>query len=120
MIREPSTTRRPSAVLGRAQRPAVAVDVIDAATALDWGPVEWVVDAASFDAKITELTDRVLSMAWTSTRLTKKLTRMAFESSFGDFVETYFEYQQRSIASAEHRSVMAEHRAARAAGRRSR
>jgi enoyl-CoA hydratase/carnithine racemase len=104
--------------LGRAQRLAVAADVIDAATALDWGLVEWVVDAASFDAKIDELTDRVLSMAWTSTRLTKKLTRMAFESSFGAFVETYFEYQQRSITSAEHLSVMAEHRAARAARRR--
>jgi enoyl-CoA hydratase/carnithine racemase len=103
--------------LGRAQRLAVAAEVIDAATALDWGLVDWVVDAASFDAKINELTERVLSMGWTSTRLTKKLTRMAFETSFDEFVETYFDYQQRSITSPEHLQVMADHRANRAARR---
>jgi enoyl-CoA hydratase len=42
-------------------------------------------------ALAAELTDRILSMAWTSTRLTKKLTNMAFDTSFAEFVETYFE-----------------------------
>ena len=105
--------------VGRAKRLALAADIADAATAERWGLVDWVVDAESFDAKVGELTDRVLSMGWTSTRLTKKLTNMAFEISFADFVETYYEYQRLSMASPEHLQVMAEHRAERAArGRR--
>jgi enoyl-CoA hydratase len=101
--------------VGRAKRLALAADVIDAAVALQWGLVDWVVDAHSFDDKIAELTDRILSMARTSTRLTKKLTNMAFETSFADFVETYFEYQRQSLESPEHLEAMAERRAERAA-----
>jgi enoyl-CoA hydratase/carnithine racemase len=100
--------------LGRAKRLALAAEIVDAATALEWGLVDWVVGADAFEAKIVEVTDRVLSMAWTSTRLTKKLTNMAFEASFSEFVETYFEYQRLSTASPEHLQVMAEHRAERA------
>jgi hypothetical protein len=72
--------------------------------------VDWVVDASSFEAKIAEVTDRIVTMGRTSTRLTKKLTNMAFESSFAEFAETYFEYQRLSIASPEHLHAMAEHR----------
>lgn len=104
--------------LGRAKRMALAADVIDAATAYQWGLVDWVVDEPSFDARIAGLTDRLLSMAWTSTRLTKKLTNMAFDTSFEDFVETYFEYQRLSTTSPEHREAMAEHRSRRAEQRR--
>lgn len=100
--------------IGRAKRLALAADIIDAAVAKEWGLVEWVVDRDSFDAKVAELTDRILSMAWTSTRLTKKLTNMAFDTSFTQFVETYFEYQQLSMVSPEHLHAMADHRAARA------
>lgn len=100
---------------GRAKRLALAADVVDAATALEWGLVEWVVDHAGFEARIREVVERMLSMSPTSTRLTKKLTNMAFEVSFADFVETYLEYQRESIASPDHRRVMQEHRAARAA-----
>ena len=103
--------------VGRAKRLALAADIVSANVALDWGLVEWVVDAASFEAKIAELTDRILSMAWTSTRLTKKLTNMAFETSFSEFVDTYFEYQELSTASPEHQRVMSEHRAERASRR---
>ncbi len=99
--------------LGRAKRLALAADVIDAATAYEWGLVDYVVEAHAFEAQVAELTDRVLSMAWTSTRLTKKLTNMSFEASFADFVETYFEYQRLSTASPEHLEAMAEHRAKR-------
>jgi enoyl-CoA hydratase/carnithine racemase len=87
--------------VGRAKRLALAADIADAAVAERWGLVDWVVDADSFDAKVAEITDRILSMGWTSTRLTKKLTNMAFETSFADFVETYFEYQQLSTSSPE-------------------
>ena len=75
--------------------------------------MDWVVAADSFEAKVAELTDRILSMGWTSTRLTKKLTNMAFETSFDEFVETYFEYQRMSMLSPEHLAAMAEHRAER-------
>jgi enoyl-CoA hydratase/carnithine racemase len=100
--------------LGRAKRLAFAADIIDAATALDWGLVDWVVDAATFERKIAEITERVLGMASTSTRLTKKLTNMAPDTSFADFVDTYFEYQRIATLSPEHHEAMAEHRAARA------
>jgi enoyl-CoA hydratase/carnithine racemase len=99
--------------LGRAKRLALTAEVIDAATACDWGLVDWVVNEAAFEAKIAELTQHVLAMAWTSTRLTKQLTNSAFETSFAEFVETYFEYQQLSVASAEHQHAMTEHRARR-------
>lgn len=104
--------------LGRAKRLALAADIVDASVAEQWGLVDWVVDAESFDAKIAELTGRILSMGWTSTRLTKKLTNLAFETSFADFVATYLEYQQLSTASPEHHHAMAEHRAERALRRR--
>jgi enoyl-CoA hydratase/carnithine racemase len=97
--------------LGRAKRLALSADVVDAATALDWGLVDWVEPADRFEAKIAELTERVLTMAWTSTRLTKKLTNMAFDVPFDAFVRTYFEYQRLSTASPEHREAMAAHRA---------
>ncbi len=103
--------------LGRAKRLALAADVIDAPTAAEWGLVDYVVGTEAFETTITNMTQRVLSMAATSTRLTKKLTNMAFETSFADFVETYYSYQQQSTSSPEHQQVMAEHRAGRAAGR---
>jgi enoyl-CoA hydratase/carnithine racemase len=101
--------------LGRAKRLALGADIVDAGTALEWGLVDWVAAADSFETKIAELTSRLLSMAWTSTRLTKKLTNLAFDASFADFVANYFEYQQLSIESPEHQQVMAEHRAEREA-----
>jgi enoyl-CoA hydratase/carnithine racemase len=100
--------------LGRAKRLALAADVIDAHLALEWGLVDWVTDTSAFETKIAEMTERVLTMAWTSTRLTKKLTNIALETSFEEFVETYFEYQCVSTASPEHQQAMAEHRAKRA------
>jgi enoyl-CoA hydratase len=100
--------------LGRAKRLALAADIVEARVAYEWGLVDWVTDADSFESRIAELTERLLSMAETSTRLTKKLTNMAFEMSFADFVETYFEYQRVSISSPEHLQAMAEHRAERA------
>jgi enoyl-CoA hydratase/carnithine racemase len=99
--------------LGRAKQLALAAGVIDALTARDWGLVDWVVEEADFESKIAALTEQMLAMAATSTRLTKKLTNMAFETSFADFVEIYFEYQQQSMASPEHLEAMAEHRARR-------
>ncbi|HMF95816.1 MAG TPA: enoyl-CoA hydratase/isomerase family protein [Vicinamibacterales bacterium] len=101
--------------LGRAKRLALAADVVDAAVALEWGLVDWVVDADAFESTVVELTERLLSMARTSTRLTKKLTNMAFDASFTEFAETYFEYQRLSMASADHLDAMEKHRAERAA-----
>jgi len=100
--------------VGRAKRLALAADIVDAAEAKAWGLVDWVEEPASFEARIVELTDRILSTARTSTRLTKKLTNMAFETPFTEFVETYLEYQQVSMLSPEHLQAMAEHRAERA------
>jgi enoyl-CoA hydratase/carnithine racemase len=99
--------------LGRTKRLALAADVIDAQTAHAWGLVDWVVPADALDAKVTELVERILSTAPTSTRLTKKLTNTAFEMSFAEFAELYYEYQRQAISSPEHKAIMAEHREAR-------
>ena len=100
--------------IGRAKRLALAADIVDAAEAKEWGLVDWVVAPDSFEAKVAELTGRILSAASTSTRLTKKLTNMAFETSFDEFVKTYFEYQRMAMLSPEHLQAMAGHRAERA------
>lgn len=97
--------------MGRAKRLVLTAEVVDASTALGWGLVDWVVSAEEFENKVAELCERALSMAWTSTRLAKKLTNMAFDVPFADFAATYFEYQRESILSEEHRHAMAAHRA---------
>lgn len=104
--------------LGRAKQLALTADIVDAAVAREWGLVDYVVAGESLETKVAELTSRLLSMAWTSTRLTKKLTNMALETPFDQFLETYFEYQRLSTSSAEHLRAMAEHRSARAARER--
>jgi enoyl-CoA hydratase/carnithine racemase len=100
--------------LGRAKRLALTAEIIDASTALDWGLVDWVVGADAFEAKIAEVTTRALSMARTSTRLTKTLTNMAIDAPFAEFVDAYFEGQRACLASPEHLQAMADHRTARA------
>jgi len=104
--------------MGRAKRLALTAEVIGAATALEWGLVDWVVPTAEFDARVQALVEQCLEMAWTSTRLTKKLTTAAFELPWGEFAQTYFEFQRQSLLSEEHRRAMAEHRAARDGGER--
>ena len=99
--------------LGRAKRLALAAEIIEAEVALQWGLVDWVVAADAFDQTIADVTARILSMGWTSTRLTKKLTNMALQTPFAEFVETYYEYQRTSLGSPEHRQAMAEHRSER-------
>jgi enoyl-CoA hydratase/carnithine racemase len=101
--------------LGRAKQLALIADRVDAQTALAWGLVDWVETADGFEKRIGDVVARVRSMAWTSTRLTKKLTNAAFEMPWDEFVRTYLDYQDQSTASAEHKAVMAEHRAHRAA-----
>jgi len=96
--------------LGRAKQLALIADKVDAQAALQWGLVDWVESEESFEARVTTTVERVLSMAWTSTRLTKKLTNAAFDMPFDEFLRTYLGYQQQSIASPEHQAAMAEHR----------
>lgn len=97
--------------MGRAKRLALAADVVDAKTALQWGLVDWVVEASEFEARVEALVERQLQTAWTSTRLTKKLTTMAFEVPWADFAVSYFEFQKQSMASEEHQEAMKEYRA---------
>jgi enoyl-CoA hydratase/carnithine racemase len=103
--------------LGRAKRLALTADIVDAAAALEWGLVDWVISADAFEAHVSELTGRIKSMAKTSTRLTKKLTNMAFDVPFEAFVNTYFEFQRQATSSPEHHQAMADHRAARSNAR---
>ena len=97
--------------LGRAKQLALIADKVDARTALSWGLVDWVEEADAFEARVSSTVERILAMAWTSTRLTKKLTNAAFELPFDEFVQRYLTYQEESVASPEHQAAMAAHRA---------
>jgi enoyl-CoA hydratase len=96
---------------GRAKQLALIADVIDADTALQWGLVNEIVGAERFEQRIGELTDRMLAMAWTSTRLTKELIDVAHETPFDDFLERFCESQRLATNSPEHQQAMAERRA---------
>jgi enoyl-CoA hydratase/carnithine racemase len=98
--------------LGRAKRLALTAEVVDASTAYSWGLIDRVTDSASFETAIEETTQRLLAMAWTSTRLTKRLTNMAFDKPFAEFADTYFGFQEIAMASPEHARAMKEHRRA--------
>jgi enoyl-CoA hydratase/carnithine racemase len=103
---------------GRAKRLALTADVVDARTALDWGLVDHVVPAEAFEDAIASQTARLLSMAWTSTRLAKRLIDMAFDVPWAEGVDVFCEYQRLSVESSEHREAMAAWRAERARPRR--
>jgi enoyl-CoA hydratase/carnithine racemase len=96
--------------LGRAKRLALAAEVVDANTALEWGLVDRVADVDRFEPAIEDLTQHLLSMAWTSTRLTKKLIAQSVDASFADLLETFCEYQATATSSREHLDAMAEYR----------
>jgi enoyl-CoA hydratase/carnithine racemase len=91
--------------------------VIDAQTAHQWGLVDYVAEPDGFERRVEELTERLLAMAWTSTRLTKKLIGAAPDTAFADFLEMFCEYQRLATGSIEHQHAMAERRALRAARR---
>jgi enoyl-CoA hydratase/carnithine racemase len=99
--------------LGRAKRLALTGEIISAETAHAWGLVDYIVEVNRFEAAIGDLTQRVLDMAWTSTRLTKKLSNSAFDAPFSQIVEVFSEYQRISTSSSEHAAAMAERRARR-------
>jgi enoyl-CoA hydratase/carnithine racemase len=100
--------------LGRAKQLALIADRVDAQTALRWGLVDWVESEETFEQCIADVRQRLLSMSWTSLKLTKRLTNASFDLRFDEFVQTYYRYQEQSMLSAEHRAAMAEHRAQRA------
>jgi enoyl-CoA hydratase/carnithine racemase len=96
--------------LGRAKRLALTAEVIDAATALQWGLVDDMADVDAFEPRLAGLIDRLHAMAWTSARLTKKLANIALDTPFAEFTEIFCEYQRLATASPEHRSAMQERR----------
>ena len=104
--------------LGRAKRLALTADVVDAETAERWGLVERVTAPEVFDDAVTETTNRLLAMAWTSTRLTKKLIDMSFDAPWSEALDVFCEFQRQSTSSPEHREAMAERRELAAHGRR--
>lgn len=105
--------------LGRARRLALSAETIEARTAYDWGLIDAVADEETFERTLSDLIERLLTMAWTSTYLTKALTNQALDLPFAEFLAVFEDSQRRAIQSAEHREAMAQHRAARAAGRSS-
>ena len=96
--------------LGRAKRLALTADVVDAATALQWGLVDDIADADEFEPRLASLIGRLGEMAWTSTRLTKKLANAALDTSIAEFTEMFVEYQRLATASPEHQAAMQERR----------
>jgi enoyl-CoA hydratase/carnithine racemase len=103
--------------LGRAKWLALTGEVVDAATALQWGLVQATADEDVFEARLASLISRMGEMAWTSTKLTKKLANIALDTSAAELTEMFCEFQRLSTASSEHQRAMRERREARSGNR---
>lgn len=95
--------------LGRARRLMLTGELIDAEEALRIGLVDWVVPEEKAEEKIAATIAGILKGSATAQGFSKKLVTAAFQSDFESAFEIYLDYQQRSLASADHAQAMAEY-----------
>lgn len=90
----------------RAAEMALTGDRVDAATALDWGLVNSVVEPESLLAAAVELAERVAKNPTHSTRMAKRLLRESQLSSLGSVLELSATMQAVSHHTADHEEAM--------------
>jgi enoyl-CoA hydratase/carnithine racemase len=86
--------------LGRARRMALCAETFSAGDAFQMGLVDWLAPAAELEARTAGVVDRILKGSHTAQRLTKKLMASGFENGVRELRETYLDFQQQALASA--------------------
>ncbi len=100
--------------LGRAKRMALSGESVNGNEALRIGLVDYVVDAAGFDAEVAALTQQYLSLSSEGARQTKLMLSAFQDYPHGQFFEEYLRRQAIATASPDHREALAAFREGRA------
>ena len=93
--------------LGRAKRMALSGENVDGNEALRIGLVDYVVDAANFDAEVEAITQRYLTISSEGARQTKLMMSAFQEYTHGQFFEEYLRRQAIAMASPDHVEALA-------------
>jgi enoyl-CoA hydratase/carnithine racemase len=101
--------------MGRARELLLLGDTIDARRALEIGLVNAVVPRDQLEARCLELAERLLAVPHTSMSHIKRLSNLAFQTDFRQFMEAFVPAMQACLASPEHAAAMAAFRAEQAA-----
>lgn len=106
-----ATYRLPRFVgMGRAKRLILTGENITALEAEAIGLVDWVVPPEEFEEKLQAIIQKFLKFATKAARLAKILTSQAFDLSYSEFLEKYFEFQKIASESEEHQEAMRAYR----------
>jgi enoyl-CoA hydratase/carnithine racemase len=92
--------------LGRAKRMILTGELLSARQSLDIGLVDWVAEPGQLDALTTQIVDGLLKGSGTAQCFSKWLTLGAFERDAESVLDSYLDYQARTISSKEHRAAM--------------
>ena len=93
--------------LGRAKRMALSGENVDGNEALRIGLVDYVVDAANFDAEVESLVQRYLAVSSEGARQTKLMLSACQDYPHGQFFEEYLRRQAIAMASPDHPEALA-------------
>ena len=93
--------------LGRAKRMALSGENVDGKEALRIGLVDYVVDAANFDAEVEALVQRYLATSSEGARQTKLMLSAFQEYTHGQFFDEYLRRQAIAMASPDHPEALA-------------
>jgi enoyl-CoA hydratase/carnithine racemase len=95
--------------LGRARRMVLTGELVRGDRAVQIGLVDWAVPEEKLDQSTRDLVESTLKGSATVRGFAKRLVTSSFESGYDQAFASYLDYQQRSLASEEHRRAMAEY-----------
>lgn len=101
--------------MGRARELLLLGDTIDARHALEIGLVNAVVPRAELEARCRALAERFLAVPRTSLSHIKRLSNLAFQTDFRQFMDAFLPAMRACLTSPEHQAAMAAVRAEQAA-----
>ncbi|MBI4241064.1 MAG: enoyl-CoA hydratase, partial [Candidatus Rokubacteria bacterium] len=103
--------------MGRARELLLLGDTVGARRALEIGLVNAVVPRAELEASCLAMAERFLAVPHTSLIHIKRLSNLAFQTDFTQFMQAFIPAQQACLTSPEHEAAMAAFRAEQAAKR---
>ncbi|MBI3084390.1 MAG: enoyl-CoA hydratase/isomerase family protein [candidate division NC10 bacterium] len=101
--------------MGRARELLLLGDTVGARRALEIGLVNAVVPRAELEASCLAMAERFLAVPHTSLIHIKRLSNLAFQTDFTQFMQAFIPAQQACLTSPEHEAAMAAFRAEQAA-----